>query len=80
MLRAQLRLARELFDGRFGRDRLDGLAGTFVEEAFMFVRCLQRLVALGQFVALLFDDEALLFRPNQAPGRADHAPYQRENH
>ena len=73
LLRAQLLLARELFDGRFGRDRLDGLAGTLVEEAFMFVGGLQRPVALGQLVALPFDDEALLFRPDQAPGRADHA-------
>ncbi len=39
----------------------------------MFTGCLQRLVALGQLVALILDDEALLFRPNQAIGRADHA-------
>ena len=39
----------------------------------MFTGCLQRLVALGQVVALILDDTALLFRPNQAIGRADHA-------
>jgi hypothetical protein len=48
--------------------------------AFMFVGCLQRLVALGQLVALPFDDNALLFRPNQAEARPDDASHQSQQH
>ena len=67
LLRPQLLLARELIDGLVGRDRLDGLAGTLVEEAFTFVGCLQRLVALGQFVALPFDDDVAAVPPESGP-------------
>jgi hypothetical protein len=76
LLRAQLLLARELFDRRFGHDRLNGLAGTLVEEASMFMGCLQRLVALGQLVALPFDDEALPVSFDQAQRRPNDPDHQ----